>query len=344
MSRNREKERSSEMFRRILQLFGILSIVSVVCVSTAPAASGPLAPTKAGYPSKPMTILVPSNPGGGWDLTARSMQHALTSEKILPGAVEVVNKGGGGGTIALADFVTKKDPHAVMVTGYAMVTSIMTNKSPFNFKNVTPLARLTAEHEVIAVSAKSKYKNFKEILADFKKNPKSITWGGGAAGSLDHALVSMIAMASGVDIKDVNYIAYAGGGETLPVVISNQVTVGISGYAEFKPHVDAGKLRFLAYSTDRRLAGDATPTIKESGLDVVVSNWRGVVGAPGINADTQAWLVEAVTRMRNSKSWGDILTKNGWTDMFLTGEPFTKFIDREMESNAKVLKATGIVQ
>ncbi len=323
---------------------GVLLIGGVVCVPMPSDASSPLAPTKGGYPHKPMTILVPSNPGGGWDLTARSMQHALTSEKILPGSIEVVNKAGGGGTIALADLVTKKDPHTIMVTGFAMVTAILVNKSPFHFKNVTPLARLTAEHEVIAVSAISKYKDFKEFLADFKKNPKSVTWGGGAAGSLDHAMVALIAMAAGVDIKDVNYIAYAGGGETLPVVISNQVSVGVSGYSEFKPHVDSGKLRFLAYSTDKRLPNDATPTIKECGLDVVLSNWRGVVGAPGIDADTQSWLVEAVTRMRNSKAWREILTKNGWNDMFLTGDAFNRFIDVEMERNAKVLKATGMIQ
>lgn len=277
-------------------------------------------------------------------MTGRSIQHSLTSEKIIPVAMEVVNKAGGGGTIALADFTARKDPYMMMVTGYAMVTSIMTNKSPFNFKNVTPLARLTAEHEVIAVSAKSKYRDFKEFIADFKKNPKAITWGGGAAGSLDHAMVSMIAMAAGVDIKDVNYIAYSGGGETLPVVISNQVSVGVSGYAEFKPQVDAGKVRFLAYSTEKRLPNDPTPTIKESGLDVVVSNWRGIVGAPGLSAENKAWLIELLTQMRASKTWVDICKKNGWADTFLTGDAFVKFIDQEMAVNEKVLKATGIVQ
>lgn len=332
------------MYRRISQFVGILFTVSTICISTTYAASGPLVPTKGGYPSKPISIMVPSNPGGGWDLTGRSIQHSLTTEKIIPVAMEVVNKAGGGGTVALADFVARKDPHMLMITGYAMVTSIMTNKSRFTFKNVTPLARLTAEHEVIAVSAKSKYKDFKELIADFKKNPKSITWGGGAAGSLDHALVAMIAMAVGVNIKDVNYIAYSGGGETLPVLISNQVTVGISGYAEFKPHVDSGKLRFLAYSTDKRLPNDATPTLKEGGIDVEVSNWRGIVGAPGISAESKAWLIEMLTRMRTGKVWVDVCTKNGWEDTFLVGDAFSKFIDREMEINAKALKATGIVQ
>jgi putative tricarboxylic transport membrane protein len=331
------------MFRRIKQFVGILFVVSSICVSMTYAASGPLAPTKGGYPSKPMTIFVPSSPGGGWDLTSRSIQHALASEKIMPTAVEVVNKPGAGGMIALAEFVQRKDPQTIMTTGAAMVTSIMINKSQYNFKNVTPLARLTSEHEVIAVSANSKYKDFKELLADFKKNPKSITWGGGAPGSLDHALVSMIALVVGVDIKNVNYVAFSGS-DALPVVISNQVTVGVSGYSEYKPHVDAGKLRFLAYSTEKRLANDPTPTLKDFGLDVVVGNWRGVVGAPGINADSQAWLVEALTRMRSSKAWEDILAKQGWNDVFLTGDAFTKFLDREMESFSKVLKATGIIQ
>ena len=248
------------MIRRISLLIGILFIAGMIYVPSTYAASGPLAPSKGGFPGKPITIMVPSSPGGGWDLTARSIQQTLASEKILPVAVEVVNKPGAGGITGLADYVARKDPNTIMAFGTAMVTSIMINKSPYNFKNISPLARLTSEHEVIAVSTNSKYKDFKELLADFKKNPKSITWGGGAPGSLDHALVAMIAMAVGVDVKDVNYVAYSGA-DALPVVMSNQVSCGVSGYAEYKPHVDAGELRFLFYSSEKRLANDPTPTI-----------------------------------------------------------------------------------
>ncbi len=331
------------MIRRISLFIGILFAVGMICVPPTSAASGPLAPTKGGFPAKPITILVPSSPGGGWDLTARSIQQTLASEKILPVAVEVINKPGAGGITGLADYVARKDPNTMMAFGTAMVTSIMINKSPYNFKNVTPLARLTSEHNVIAVSASSKYKDFKELLADFKKSPKSITWGGGAPGSLDHAMVAMIAMALGVDIKDVNYVAFSGA-DALPVVMSNQVTCGVSGYAEYKPHLDAGKLRFLAYSSEKRLANDPTPTIKESGLDVVVENWRGIAASPGISADNYAWLVEAVTRMHGSKAWKDLLIKYGWGDVFLAGDGFKKFVDKESETYGKVLKATGIIQ
>ena len=331
------------MTRRISLFIGILFIFGMICALSTFAASGPLAPTKSGFPSKPLTIMVASSPGGGWDLTARSIQQAFTAEKILPVAVEVVNKPGAGGMIGLADFVTRKDPNTMLITGAAMVSSIMINKSPYNFKNTSPLAQLTSEHEVIAVSANSKYKDIKELLADFKKNPKSITWGGGAPGSLDHSMLAQIALALGVDIKDVNYVAFSGS-DALPVVISNQVTAGICGYAEYKPHVDAGKIRFLAYSTEERLPNDPTPTLKDAGLNLAIGNWRGILASPGISKDTRAWLTEAVTRMRNSKAWGDIRSKQGWYDVFLSGDAFTKFLDKEMTTNSKILKATGIIQ
>ncbi len=330
--------------RRISSLIGILFIVGVVCASLSSAADGPMAPAKNGYPNKPFTFLVPSTPGGGWDLTARSMQQALTTEKILPVAVEVVNKPGAGGIIALTEHVQKKDPYQIMITGSAMVTSIMINKSPYNFKNVSPLARMISDLEVIAVAKDSKYKDIKELIADFKKDPKSVTWAGGAPGSVDHALAGMMGLALGVDIKDVNYIAFAGS-DNLPVIISGKVSAGICGYAEFKPHVESGRIRFLAVSTEKRLPSDPdVPTLKESGLDLVVGNWRGVAGAPGLDADSYAWLVEAMTRMRGTKTWKELLVKNGWNDVFLAGEPFKKFIDQETEMFHKVLKATGQVQ
>lgn len=307
-------------------------------------ATGPLPLTKSGYPSKTLTILAPANPGGGWDQTSRLMQQVLTNEKIVPVAVEVTNKGGAAGTIGLAEFVAKKDPHTIMTMGLVMVGGILTNKSAVTLKDTVPLARLTGEYEVVAVPTNSKYKTLQELIADFKKDPKSISWGGGSAGGTDHILVGLIAQAVGVDIKNVNYVAFAGGGESAAAVIGGQVTAGVSGYGEWKAQVDAGKMRFLAVSSDKKIGKDPTPTLKESGVDVVLANWRGVVGSPGIDADTRAWLIEALTRMRNSKAWQDILAKNEWDDLFLTGDAYGKFLDEENVRITQVLKAIGLIQ
>lgn len=308
------------------------------------APSGPLAATKAGFPNKPMTILAPANPGGGWDQTSRLMQQVFVSEKILPVSIEVVNKGGAAGTIGLAEFAAKKDPYTMMTMGLVMVGGILTNKSAVTLKDTVPLARLTGEYEVIAVPTNSKYKTLQELLTDFKKDPKSISWGGGSAGGTDHILVGLIAQNAGVDIKNVNYVAFAGGGEAAAAVIGGQVTVGVTGYAEWKSQAESGKMRFLAVSSDKRIGKDPTPTLKEGGVNVTLANWRGIVGSPGMDAETRAWQIEALKRMHDSKAWQDIVVKNEWDDLFLTGDEYGKFLDEENARVTAVLKAIGLIQ
>lgn len=287
--------------------------------------------------------MAPANPGGGWDQTARLVQQILSTGKILPVPSEVINRGGAGGTIGLAELVARDDPHTIMVMGRVMLGSILTNESAVTLKDIVPIALLLDEYEIIAVPADSKYRTFEELLEDFKRDPQRISWGGGSAGGTDHILVAMIAQAAGVDPKKINYIAYAGGGEAAVSVMGGNVSAGVSGYSEWKPYVDSGKMRFLAISSDERPAPSALATIKESGLNVSVSNWRAVVAPPGTDAVTRAWLTEALRRMRQSPAWQDALRNNYWADSFLTGLDLDNFIEREQDSNAKILSSIGLV-
>ena len=196
-----------------------------------------------------LKILVPAAPGGGWDQTGRALQAALQSDGIVK-KITVDNKGGAGGTIGIAQFVSssKGDPNALMMGGMVMVGAIITNKSPVNLSQVTPIARLTGEYEVVVVPGTSKIQSLKELVAQFKANPGSVAWGGGSAGGTDHILAGMIAQASGVEPAKVNYIAYAGGGEAQAAIMGGHVAAGISGYGEFAAQIKSGKLRALGIS------------------------------------------------------------------------------------------------
>lgn len=317
---------------------------SPVAKPAAEPASGPV--TVAGFPNKALRIMAPANPGGGWDQTSRSVQQALQDERIAAQTVEVYNRGGAGGTIGLAEFLNQNrgDGHTVMTMGYVMTGAIHLNKSPVNLDTTVPLARLTTEYEAIGVAKDSKYQNLQQLLDDFKRDPKSISWGGGSAGGVDHILVGMIAALTGVDAKNINYVAFAGGGELRPQVLGNQVTVGVSGYGEFKADAESGAVRLLATSGPNRIAGSNAPTLRESGLDIEITNWRGMVGPPGMrDNERQAW-VTMLTRMRDSRTWQDILQKLDWTDAFLTGDQYSTFIKQEDERTAKVLKEVGLTE
>ncbi len=308
--------------------------------------AGALAATSAGYPSGPMTIIAPASPGGGWDQTARQIQQVLAEVGVLGVPVDVVNRGGAGGTIGLSDLVTRHrdNPHTLMVFGQVMLGAIRTNASPVSITDTVPLARLLNEYEVVAVPADAPYQTFDELIDDFRREPERISWAGGSAGGIDHILVGLLALAAGVEPNRVNYIAHAGGGEAAVAVMGGHVSAGVSGFGEWKPYVGTGRMRLLAVSSADRIDGDDTPTIRESGLDVTIANWRGLVAPPGVDDETREWLVTALNRMRDSSAWQDILLANEWEDSFLAGTEFERFLTEERATADEVLRSIGLVE
>jgi putative tricarboxylic transport membrane protein len=290
-----------------------------------------------------LKILVPAAHGGGWDQTGRALQAALQSGDIVK-KVTVDNKGGAGGTIGLAQFISssKGDPNAVMVGGMVMVGAILSNKSPVDLSQVTPIARLTGEYEVIVVPGTSKVKSMKELVAQLKANPGSVAWGGGSAGGTDHILAGMIAVASGVEASKVNYIAYAGGGEAQAAIMGGHVAAGISGYGEFAGQIKSGKLRALAISSDKRVPGIDVPTLKEQGIDVEINNWRAIFAPPGITDAQRKELIDVFTKAVKTPSWQETLKRNEWSDLFLAGDQFKTFLDNDTKRISGVIAGLGL--
>lgn len=285
-------------------------------------------------------MLIPANPGGGWDTTGRELGKAM----IASGSVKNVqydNKGGAAGTIGLAQFVNsaKGDPSALMMSGMVMVGGIIQNKSAVNLSQVTPVARLTSEWEVIVVPANGP-KTLKELLDKFKANPGSVSWGGGSAGGTDHILAGLIAKAVGVEPAKVNYVPFKGGGEAVAAIIGGHVTAGISGLSEFIQHIKSGKMRALAISAPKAVEG--IPSLKEQGVDVELSNWRGIFAAPGISKAQRDELIKAVEKGVKSPAWQESLKKQDWTDFWLAGDEYGRFVEEENKRLGDILNALAL--
>jgi putative tricarboxylic transport membrane protein len=292
-----------------------------------------------------LEIVAPASPGGGWDQTARAMQAALEEEGLASG-VQVQNISGAGGTIGLAQFVTSKAGRddALLVSGLIMVGGILTNASPVTLDQVTPLARLTGEYEMIAVTADSPIKSMADLVAKLKADPGSVSWGGGSAGGTDHILVGLIAKAVGVDPTKVNYIAHSGGGEAMSSILGGHVTAGVNGVAELMPQIEAGKLRPLAISSEERVPGMEVPTLKEQGVDVALTNWRGVMAPPEIEDDEKQVFSEMIEGMVKSAAWQKTLKERGWIDMYQPAEEFAAFLEEDQAKVESTLKSIGLVQ
>lgn len=289
-------------------------------------------------------IMIGANPGGGYDQTGRGIGKAL-QEAGLATNVVYENKGGAGGTIGLAQFVnsSKGDPAALVVTGAVMVGAIVQNKPPVTLAHATPVARLLAEYNVFVVPADSPFKSMKDVVDAMKKDPAKVKWGGGSKGSVDHVSVAMIAKEAGVDIAQMNYVPFKGGGEAVAAILGGHVSVGTSGYAELESFIESGKLRALAVTAPARLAGVNIPTLKEQGIKVEIGNWRGVYAAPGITPEQQKKLADAVVKATKTKSWAQTLKDNNWTEAVLVGEPFTKFVQEEHGRMQELMAKLGMI-
>jgi putative tricarboxylic transport membrane protein len=287
-------------------------------------------------------IIAPAAPGGGWDQTARAMQQVV-QQTGLARTVSVENVPGAAGLIGLARFIgaERGNGDAVMVSGLIMLGAIVTQQSAVTLANVTPLARLTGEYEVLTVPANSPFRTLDDFIRAFRERPEAISWGGGSAGGSDQILAGLIADAAGVAPRRVNYIAFSGGGESLSAILGGQVSVGINGLAEFAPQIEAGTVRALAISSAERLPGLDIPTLREQGVDVEFENWRSVVGPPGLTAADRQRLDAAVASLAASQEWQAALVKYRWIDRYLAGPEFLRFAADEERRVQNILTQFG---
>jgi putative tricarboxylic transport membrane protein len=290
-----------------------------------------------------LEIMAPADPGGGWDQTARAMQASISGADLVK-SVQVSNVGGAGGTVGLQKLANEKSEGYLMITGLVMVGAVETNGVDKRLEDATPIARLTAEDEVVVVPAESKYQTIDDLLADIAANGQGVSIAGGSAGGTDHILAAMMLKAKGIEPAKLNYVPFSGGGESLAALLGNKVSAGISGVGEYAEQIKAGKLRALATSGPNEHADLKAKTLKALGMPVELINWRGVVAPGGISVAAKDNLVKLVTEMHASEQWKAELAKKGWTDTFLTGHDFSKFLTTEINTIQTTLKEIGLVK
>jgi putative tricarboxylic transport membrane protein len=301
----------------------------------------------AGASDKPVTglrLMVPNTPGSGYDTTARTVAQVMQDSKVASG-VQVYNLPGAGGTVGLQRLVNEKgNGKLAMQMGLGVVGAAYTSKSSATLTDTTPIAKLIEEAGAIVVSKDSPYKTIDDLVTAWKKDPKKVAVGGGSSpGGPDHLLPMQLAKAVGIEPKQVNYVGYDGGGELLPAILGDKVAFGASGFGEFLDQIEAGQVRILAVTSEKPIeAVKDAPTLKDSGIDLVFTNWRGIVAPPGITDEQKKTWVDSLTKMHDSEQWKAELTKRGWTDAFLTGDEFGTYLKNQDKSVADLLTELGL--
>ncbi|MFG3417817.1 Bug family tripartite tricarboxylate transporter substrate binding protein [Micromonospora sp. NPDC048063] len=329
--------------RRKLLVMGV-SVATALALGACGATADKNEGGSGGGPATGLRIMVPNTPGGGYDTTARTAAKVMEDAKIATG-VQVFNLPGAGGTVGLQRMVNEKgNGKLAMQMGLGVVGASYTSKSSATLTQTTPLAKMIEEAGAIVVPKDSPYKTIGDLVAAWKADPKGIAVGGGSSpGGPDHLLPMQLAKAVGIDPRQVNFVSYDGGGELLPAVLGGKVAFGASGFGEFLDQVEAGQIRVLAVTSAAPIdALKDVPTLKSSGIDLVFTNWRGIVAPPGISdADKKVW-IDALTKMHESDEWKAELTKRGWTDAFVTGDQFATFLTEQDKSVADLLAQLGL--
>ncbi|EHR50733.1 hypothetical protein SacmaDRAFT_2489 [Saccharomonospora marina XMU15] len=292
-----------------------------------------------------LRIMVPNSPGGGYDTTARTAAKVMEDNGIASG-VDVFNLSGASGTVGLQRTINEKgNGKLAMQMGLGVVGASYTQDSQGKLTDTTPIAKLIEEPGAIVVPKDSPYETIDDLVRAWKAQPKAIAVGGGSSpGGPDHLLPMQLAKAVGIDPKQVNYISYDGGGELLPAILGGKIAFGASGVGEFLDQIEAGEVKVLAVTSENPVdVVNDVPTLKGSGIDLVFTNWRGIVAPPGISAaDRETW-INVLTKMHDTQDWRDQLVKYGWTDAFSTGEDFAAFLKQQDDAVAGILAELGLV-
>jgi len=299
-------------------------------------------------PQRNVELVVPNPPGGSNDKTARTIERVWTTGKVLPVTLSIVNRAGGGGSIAYT-FVQQQtaNPHYLVVGGPALLTNHITGASTLSHTDLTGVASLFNDFTVFAVSAESNIKTGKDLVARLRKDPKSVTIGfSPLLGSHNHIAAGILMKAAGGNARDLKVVAYKGSADAIPNLMGGHIDLVTTAAGNVAGLVASGKLRVVAITADKRLPGQfaEVPTWKEQGLNVVFGAWRAIFAPKGLTPQQVAYWEGALRKATEAPEWKDDLQKNVWADAFIPSEPFRKELDSDYAEMKAVLVDIGLAK
>ena len=287
--------------------------------------------------------------GGGWDGTARGTGEALTKSGMLKSA-SFENMSGGGGGKALAFMINTQPKNTVLVQSTPLVLRSITRHEGYvsgsgvlSYKDVTPIAGVIGDYGAIAVAKDSPYKNFKDVVDAYKKNPSSIKMAGGSVrGSMDHLIGALAFQAAGANPNDVAYIPYDAGGKALAGLLSGETQIISTGLGELMGARD--QVRIIGITAPSRVA-DApdAPTLKEQGYDVQFVNWRGFFGPPNMSNKDKKALSAMLGKVMKTPEWEAVRKRNAWVNIYNSDKDFVKFLDAQTVEMTALMKKLGVI-
>lgn len=281
-------------------------VAVVTLLTTMPLAAEPLL--------ERLVIIVPASAGGGFDKTAQSVSTALQAEGLVR-HVEIKRSPGAGGLIGLAQFEGQDDfsVPTILIGGVTILGAEAENHSTVSLADLQPVCQLSEVALAIGVRNDSPIRSTGDLLEAMRADPDRLTWIGGSPGSADEVLLWAMAAKLGIAHDHFRFIAIPGGGQqVLDRLTNGPQFIAIRSYEEFASYPDRGKLRLLAISTPERFPGIALPTLRETGFDLALSDWKGAFISPKAPKEQRALVDQVFARLVASPEWARQLAAQNW--------------------------------
>lgn len=292
-------------------------------------------------------FLIPGGAGGGWDGTARGVGKALLDSKLL-GEASFENMSGGGGGKALNHLISTaaRQEKTMLVNSTPIIIRSLTGVFPQSFRDLTPIASVIADYAAFVVPKDSKYTSFDQVIADFKKDSKSVKIAGGSVkGSMDHLVPAMVIMAAGGDPLKLRYVPYDAGGKAMAGLLSGDTQVLSTGFGEALGLAKQGEVKILAVTSDERLSqAPDVPTVKELGYNVTFANWRGFFGIPNLSKEKTAAYQKLLKDMYDTPEWEEIRKQRGWQNLYQPGDKFYAFLEEQEKAIGDIMRKLGFLK
>jgi putative tricarboxylic transport membrane protein len=320
----------------------LILIIAILLLALPPAGA-----VSAEFTPEEVHFLIPGGAGGGWDGTARGVGKALVDSGILKHA-SFENMSGGGGGKALNHLIStaRRQQGTLLVNSTPIIIRSLQGVFPQSFRDTTPIAAVIADYAAFVVPTKSKYQSWKEVIADFKKDPMSVKIAGGSVkGSMDHLVPAMAVEAAGEDPLKLVYVPYDAGGKAMAGLLAGDTQVLSTGFSEALGLARQGEVRILTVTSDKRLdQAPEVPTLMELGYDVSFANWRGFFGAPGLPGEKAAGYRTMLAKMYKTPEWEKIRTNRGWQNLYKPGDEFVQFLENQEKAIGDMMKKLGFLR
>ena len=299
-------------------------------------------------PDKRVEIIVPSAPGGGNDRIIRLLIKVSQESRLVDANITVVHKPGAGVVMGLTYLNQHPgDGNYIGIISATFMGDYVTGRSTFGPGDITPIAQLFSESVAFAVKPDSGIKSAQDLLARLKGDVASISTAiAGGVGNHNHIALALVARAAGADVKRLKVVRFNGGADSITAALGGHVDMVVTPTATALPHVQAGRLRFLAITAPRRLPGAfaSVPTWKDAGANVAISNWRAIVGPRGMTQPQVAYWENVLARVVASDEWKQMLERDSLENDFLKSGETRSQLKVEQDELKAVMGDLGLVK